>query len=234
MGLKLLLREGESHPIFDDPLYEESSAWVLSTSGLSAGDRFWGTGFGTVWPNGYGINCSFPALGLLSPLTLTLQRRPRWIKGHQVWNRVEALVRGDVDRHLPRQHYRRHARDARGVRERPGRGPGQAVDTTSNTKFTSLRPHGVHSISLPPTRRPSLSNRTPSRSSSASFRPSLTPPVIEPVLLASFSHSPWNPPTRSVVAMTLWHGIKGAKGLSRSAPPTVDTRVGKLSSECAE
>ncbi|KAK4701996.1 hypothetical protein P7C70_g4233, partial [Phenoliferia sp. Uapishka_3] len=56
MGLKLLLREGESHPIFDDPLYAESSAWVLSTSGLSAGDRFYGTGFGTVWPNGYGIN----------------------------------------------------------------------------------------------------------------------------------------------------------------------------------
>ncbi|KAL8286545.1 hypothetical protein RQP46_004562 [Phenoliferia psychrophenolica] len=56
MGLKLLLRDGESHPIFDDPLYTDSSAWVLSTSGLSAGDRFHGTGFGTVWPNGYGIN----------------------------------------------------------------------------------------------------------------------------------------------------------------------------------
>lgn len=57
MGLKLLLREGESHPIFEDPLYTDSSAWVLSTSGLSAGDRFFGTGFGTVWPEGYGINC---------------------------------------------------------------------------------------------------------------------------------------------------------------------------------
>jgi carnitine O-acetyltransferase len=33
-----------------------SQAWVLSTSGLSAGDRFYGTGFGTVWPEGYGIN----------------------------------------------------------------------------------------------------------------------------------------------------------------------------------
>ncbi|GAA5914862.1 hypothetical protein JCM6882_007824 [Rhodosporidiobolus microsporus] len=56
MGLKLLLREGESHPLFDDELFAKSQEWVLSTSGLSAGDRFFGTGFGTIWPNGYGIN----------------------------------------------------------------------------------------------------------------------------------------------------------------------------------
>lgn len=53
----MLMREGESHPLFDDPLFSESQAWILSTSGLSAGDRFYGTGFGTVWPEGYGINC---------------------------------------------------------------------------------------------------------------------------------------------------------------------------------
>ncbi|GAA5828338.1 hypothetical protein JCM11251_006204 [Rhodosporidiobolus azoricus] len=56
MGLKLLLREGETHPLFEDELFSKSQEWVLSTSGLSAGDRFFGTGFGTVWPNGYGIN----------------------------------------------------------------------------------------------------------------------------------------------------------------------------------
>ena len=57
MGLKLMMREGESHPLFSDPLFQESQDWVLSTSGLSAGDRFFGTGFGTIWPNGYGCNC---------------------------------------------------------------------------------------------------------------------------------------------------------------------------------
>lgn len=59
MGLRLLLRSDlkESHPFFDDELFGKSQEWVLSTSGLSAGDRFYGTGFGAVYPNGYGINC---------------------------------------------------------------------------------------------------------------------------------------------------------------------------------
>lgn len=57
MGLKLMLRPGESHALFEDPLFQQSQDWILSTSGLSAGDRFFGTGFGTVWPQGYGINC---------------------------------------------------------------------------------------------------------------------------------------------------------------------------------
>lgn len=58
MGLKLMMREGESHPLLEDPLFQQSQDWVLSTSGLSAGDRFYGTGFGTIWPNGYGTNCA--------------------------------------------------------------------------------------------------------------------------------------------------------------------------------
>ncbi|GAA6010965.1 hypothetical protein JCM11491_005885 [Sporobolomyces phaffii] len=58
MGLRLLLRPDlkESHPLFEDELFAKSQEWVLSTSGLSAGDRFYGTGFGAVYPNGYGIN----------------------------------------------------------------------------------------------------------------------------------------------------------------------------------
>ncbi|GAA5848239.1 hypothetical protein JCM5353_009021 [Sporobolomyces roseus] len=58
MGLRLLLRPDlkESHALFDDELFGKSQEWVLSTSGLSAGDRFYGTGFGAVYPNGYGIN----------------------------------------------------------------------------------------------------------------------------------------------------------------------------------
>nr|XP_019009266.1 carnitine acetyltransferase [Kwoniella pini CBS 10737]OCF48047.1 carnitine acetyltransferase [Kwoniella pini CBS 10737] len=56
MGLKVHLRSGESHPLFDDELYSKSQEWKLSTSGLSAGGKFMGTGFGAAWPDGYGIN----------------------------------------------------------------------------------------------------------------------------------------------------------------------------------
>ncbi|GAA6059823.1 hypothetical protein JCM10212_003735 [Sporobolomyces blumeae] len=58
MGLRLLVRSDlkESHALFEDELFAKSQEWVLSTSGLSAGDRFYGTGFGAVYPNGYGIN----------------------------------------------------------------------------------------------------------------------------------------------------------------------------------
>ncbi|KAK4687387.1 hypothetical protein P7C73_g2745, partial [Tremellales sp. Uapishka_1] len=56
MGLKTRLREGESHEFFDDDMYAKSQEWKLSTSGLSAGHRFMGTGFGAAWPDGYGIN----------------------------------------------------------------------------------------------------------------------------------------------------------------------------------
>jgi len=56
MGLRLMMRPGESSPLFEDELFAKSQEWKLSTSGLSAGMRFKGTGFGTVWPDGYGIN----------------------------------------------------------------------------------------------------------------------------------------------------------------------------------
>ncbi|KAG8889405.1 hypothetical protein FRB98_004498 [Tulasnella sp. 332] len=55
-GLKWLMREGESSQLLQDELFAKSAEWKLSTSGLSAGTRFHGTGFGTVWPDGYGIN----------------------------------------------------------------------------------------------------------------------------------------------------------------------------------
>ncbi|CEP14095.1 hypothetical protein [Parasitella parasitica] len=44
------------HPIFTDPVHAESQTWRLSTSGLHAGIRLMGTGFGTVYHDGYGIN----------------------------------------------------------------------------------------------------------------------------------------------------------------------------------
>lgn len=105
----MLMREGESHPIFNDPLFSESQAWILSTSGLSAGDRFYGTGFGTVWPEGYGINCelfssSFPSM-LPVPRVITLTNlfvhsRSRGIQNYQIWYRIENILRRDFDRSL--------------------------------------------------------------------------------------------------------------------------------------
>ncbi|PKY40473.1 acyltransferase ChoActase/COT/CPT [Rhizophagus irregularis] len=56
LGLRLLLREGESHPFFTEPIFAKSQEWLLSTSGLGAGNRLSGSGFGCVFPNGYGIN----------------------------------------------------------------------------------------------------------------------------------------------------------------------------------
>lgn len=46
LGLRLMLRaeEGERHELFDDELFIRSQTWKLSTSGLSAGSQFRGTG----------------------------------------------------------------------------------------------------------------------------------------------------------------------------------------------
>lgn len=59
LGLRLLLRplNGESAALLEDELFECSSQWKLSTSGLSAGLLFKGTGFGAMYDDGYGINC---------------------------------------------------------------------------------------------------------------------------------------------------------------------------------
>ncbi|KAF9410422.1 hypothetical protein BGZ94_001649, partial [Podila epigama] len=56
MGLRLCLLAGESHGLFQEPIFAKSSAFLLSTSGLFAGDNFVGTGFGAMYPDGYGIN----------------------------------------------------------------------------------------------------------------------------------------------------------------------------------
>ena len=59
LGLRLLLRplSGESAAFLEDGLFQRSAQWKLSTSGLSAGLLFKGTGFGTMYSDGYGINC---------------------------------------------------------------------------------------------------------------------------------------------------------------------------------
>ena len=39
LGLRLLLREDESHPFFTEPIFAKSQEWLLSTSGLGAGNK---------------------------------------------------------------------------------------------------------------------------------------------------------------------------------------------------
>jgi hypothetical protein len=49
LGLRLQLRPDESSPLLSDDLFYLSQEWKLSTSGLSAGDRFLATGYAR-WP----------------------------------------------------------------------------------------------------------------------------------------------------------------------------------------
>lgn len=58
LGLRLMLHaeDGERHELFEDELFSRSQTWKLSTSGLSAGHQFRGTGFGASEADGYGIN----------------------------------------------------------------------------------------------------------------------------------------------------------------------------------
>lgn len=56
LGLRLLMKDGESCDLFSDELFGRSQEWKLSTSGLSAGTFFRGTGFGSTYHDGYGIN----------------------------------------------------------------------------------------------------------------------------------------------------------------------------------
>lgn len=44
MALRLVMEPGETPDLFQDELFSKSQEWKLSTSGLSEGDRFVGTG----------------------------------------------------------------------------------------------------------------------------------------------------------------------------------------------
>ena len=58
LGLRLCLEKGESSELFTHPMFSKSSKWRLSTSALFASDMGVGTGFGAVYPDGYGMNYS--------------------------------------------------------------------------------------------------------------------------------------------------------------------------------
>ncbi|KAI8924064.1 acyltransferase ChoActase/COT/CPT [Entophlyctis helioformis] len=56
LGLRLVMKDGESSDVFKHPVFAQSSKWQLSTSALFPSDRLYGTGFGAVVVDGYGMN----------------------------------------------------------------------------------------------------------------------------------------------------------------------------------
>ena len=89
LGLRLLLRplSGEAAGLLEDELFERSAQWKLSTSGLSAGLLFKGTGLGAQYEDGYGINC-MNFFFWRDKFLLMLLCRSCCTKWSQVWNRV--------------------------------------------------------------------------------------------------------------------------------------------------
>ncbi|ORX37603.1 acyltransferase ChoActase/COT/CPT [Kockovaella imperatae] len=56
MGLKVLLRPGETHQLFEDEMFGKSQEWKMCSSGLTAGGTMMGGQFGSAWPDGYSIS----------------------------------------------------------------------------------------------------------------------------------------------------------------------------------
>ncbi|WFD33414.1 carnitine O-acetyltransferase [Malassezia cuniculi] len=82
LGLRLAYNaedDGAVPQIFADPLFTESQSWVLSTSGLSAGNNFAGTGFGCGFPDGFGVN--YLAGGRLLKFGMESKRKNRYSNG---------------------------------------------------------------------------------------------------------------------------------------------------------
>lgn len=123
MGLQLLMRpeDGEAADLFSDELFQRGQTWKLSTSGLSAGHQFRGTGFGTVYPDGYGINCEWFIFSLSLPNICHRTRRPTDLfvfvffplfffqrsggSGFdKVWDRVEKILQGNFHGRIHRRH----------------------------------------------------------------------------------------------------------------------------------
>jgi len=126
MGLKVHLRPGETHALFDDETYAKSQEWKLSTSGLNAGGRFMGTGFGAAWPDGYGINCTRQTFACFSVIA-DKNDRSCWSAPRQVRDREQDVMRGDLDGQIQASHRAESAGYAAGRRDGSEGGDGEVV-----------------------------------------------------------------------------------------------------------
>jgi len=79
------------HAIFTDPVHAESQRWRLSTSGLHAGIRLMGTGFGTVYPDGYGIN--YMAAPTLVKFGIESKRVPETVSTQEFMDAIAKALR---------------------------------------------------------------------------------------------------------------------------------------------
>ena len=88
LGLRCMMTEEELKnlpELFRDGFFGQSQTWKLSTSSLSPGDQFRGTGFGTPEPDGYGINCEFSLMTSVLSMNVHGFCRLAWEKSHHVW-----------------------------------------------------------------------------------------------------------------------------------------------------
>jgi hypothetical protein len=104
----------EQAELFNDEMFSQSQEWKLSTSGLSSGDRFIGTGYGN--PYRFSLICLY-TFSDLAALTLMVMEsivsgflevstwfldpyllyRSSWSEYSQIWDRVETIVFDDFD-----------------------------------------------------------------------------------------------------------------------------------------
>ena len=91
---------GESAPLLDDELFGRSQKWKLSTSGLSAGLLFKGTGFGSVYEDGYGINCA--CLSFIRPGGFLTFGGVHWCRfgstrNGEVWDGIQVFMSKNIN-----------------------------------------------------------------------------------------------------------------------------------------
>ncbi|KAI9498725.1 acyltransferase ChoActase/COT/CPT [Zychaea mexicana] len=75
------LETAPMHAMFKDPIFQESMTWTLSTSGLQAGIRLMGTGFGAATPTGYGVN--YMAAPMLVKFGIECKRVPETVTAQE-------------------------------------------------------------------------------------------------------------------------------------------------------
>ncbi|KAI7857673.1 acyltransferase ChoActase/COT/CPT [Circinella umbellata] len=69
------------HAMFQDPIFQKSQTWTLSTSGLQAGIRLMGTGFGAGPVDGYGVN--YMAAPTLVKFGIECKNVPETVTAHK-------------------------------------------------------------------------------------------------------------------------------------------------------
>ncbi|KAJ3080120.1 hypothetical protein HK102_003282 [Quaeritorhiza haematococci] len=105
LGLRMCLKPGERHEIFEDPVFKESTTFRLSTSGLFPSKNITATGFGAVVPDGYGMNYQITPknikLGVESKISCKETSSPVWCETlTEVLRDMAKVVEGSFKSHM--------------------------------------------------------------------------------------------------------------------------------------